>query len=238
MCYDFALRAGAQIVGHVFAERLAPTSAVAEDTLVYLSVLAGQVGLLLDRCRVNELRRNALRPQQELEAARKIQLGLFPRKLDLDPRVEIAALNQPCFEVSGDYYDCRRTEVGSLRFLVADVMGHGLRAALMMARLQLLFDMGIRSGWGLGELDSRLNDALETEGDCVIFATGLLGEVDLDAGILDLVSAGHPWPSILVNGERIACDDSARQAAWGIDVARHRSRTECFSFRGAQPPVS
>ena len=153
--------------------------------------------------------------KRELAAARRIQLGLFPRSLDLDPRLDVAGANRPVFGISGDYYDCQVIGPDRVAFIVADAMGHGLASAMVMTQLQAVFRTAVREGWKLEQLDSRLHEAMVTTWEGEVFATGLLGAVDLASDVLRLLCAGHPWPSILLDGRQVERAAEACAPPWG-----------------------
>lgn len=81
-------------------------------------------------------RQNALlrrRLEQEMAAAAQVQADLLPSGLPSLPNFEMAAHFQPARAVSGDFYDWSLNEDGTLNFTLADVMGKGMPAALLMA---------------------------------------------------------------------------------------------------------
>ncbi|MEB3192729.1 MAG: SpoIIE family protein phosphatase [Snowella sp.] len=69
--------------------------------------------------------------QTELEAAKKIQAGLYPQYLPSLENFELASYCHPSFDVGGDLYDYHWNEVGELVITLADVMGKGMSAALL-----------------------------------------------------------------------------------------------------------
>ncbi|KPK84398.1 MAG: hypothetical protein AMJ81_05715 [Phycisphaerae bacterium SM23_33] len=162
--------------------------------------------------------------KRQLAAARRMQLRLFPRSLDLDPRLDIAGANRPGFGISGDYYDCQALGPDKLAFIVADAMGHGLASGMVMTQLQAVFRTAVREGWELEQLDRRLDEVMATTWEGEVFATGLLGLVDLAGEALWLLSAGHPWPSVLRAGRRVERVVEACAPPWG---APRPSRPAC-----------
>jgi sigma-B regulation protein RsbU (phosphoserine phosphatase) len=162
--------------------------------------------------------------KRQLAAARRIQLGLFPRSLDLDPRLDIAGANRPGFGISGDYYDCQVMGPDRLAFIVADVMGHGLASAMVMTQLQAVFRTAVREGWELEQLDRRLDEVMLSTWEGEVFATGLLGVVDLAGDVLCLLCAGHPWPSVLREGRHVQRLAAAYGSPWGAPRAAKPAR--------------
>ena len=73
---------------------------------------------------------------QELERAREIQQSLLPKEIPQIPGFEVAAAWQPASTVGGDYYDVLRLGEHKLGICIADVVGKGVSAALLMANVQ------------------------------------------------------------------------------------------------------
>lgn len=170
--------------------------------------------------------------KRQLAAARRIQLRLFPRSLDLDPRLDIAGANRPGFGISGDYYDCQVMGPDRLAFIVADVMGHGLASAMVMTQLQAVFRTAVREGWELEQLDRRLDELMLSTWEGEVFATGLLGAVDLAGDVLRLLCAGHPWPSVLRDGKPVERVTEAYAPPWGAPRASRQARPAMLAVSG------
>ena len=66
-----------------------------------------------------------------------------PQTFDLDPRLNGFGVNLPSVHVSGDYYDLIRTGPDTVAFVIADAMGHGMPAALLMAAVRATVRMGL-----------------------------------------------------------------------------------------------
>jgi serine phosphatase RsbU (regulator of sigma subunit)/CHASE2 domain-containing sensor protein len=137
----------------------------------------------------------------ELKAARRIQLGMVPspeRLADLDPRVEIGAVLRPARSVGGDFYDALMVGEDALLFVIGDVAGKGVPAALYMALSKALAKAMLRRGADhLGEAVAALNRDLMDEADDEMGVTLLAGVLDCATGKLALVNAGHENPLVL-----------------------------------------
>jgi len=131
--------------------------------------------------------------ERELALASEIQSGMLPRSFPDCPQVEIAATLQPARQVGGDLYDA--VAVGpKLWFLVGDVAGKGVGAALFMAVTRTLFRAVVPSAGSLGDAVGRINRELARDNDKAMFVTAFLGCLDLPSGELSFVNAGHPPP--------------------------------------------
>ncbi|MFW6163891.1 MAG: SpoIIE family protein phosphatase [Planctomycetota bacterium] len=217
----FPVKAGDRRLGHIYVEFDPARAQPHEETIEYLSLLTRQAALVWENLELQDARRAADELNRELNAARRIQLQLFPTKRALDPRVEIAADNVPASHVSGDYYDFQLLEPGRVLFILADVMGHGLSAALLMAGVQGIFRTGVQAGWDLPTLDRHIDDVVEASGRGETFATGVVGLCDVTDGSLTLISAGHPWPSLRCGSGSPEVVETARSYPWGTFEDRH-----------------
>jgi serine phosphatase RsbU (regulator of sigma subunit) len=216
----FPIKAGDRRLGHVYVELPSAGRKASDEAIEFLSLLTRQVGLLWENLELQAIRHANAELNRELSAARQIQLQLFPRQRDIHPRLDIAAENIPALGVSGDYYDFQLVDPNRVLFILADVMGHGLSAALLMAGVQAVFRTGVRAGWDLPHLDLHLHDMVEATGHGETFVTGILGLCDVTHASLSLLAAGHPWPSICCEDTFVERDPQACSLPWGVVVPR------------------
>ncbi|MFW6107270.1 MAG: SpoIIE family protein phosphatase [bacterium] len=221
----FPIAVGGRRLGHVYAELDRSRRQAPEEAIDLLALLARQAALIWENLQLQGARSEAEELSRELSAARDIQLRLFPEREDLDPRLDIAAQNVPALRVSGDYYDFQACQPGRVAFVLADVMGHGMSAALLMASVQAVFRTGVRSGWELSQIDRRVHELVAASGQGETFVTGILGVCDLTQGQLALLSAGHPWPSIRLGDHTPPRDPEACAPPWGVPADRTPSPT-------------
>lgn len=148
-----------------------------------------------------EQRVAAAEQEGELNAARRIQQGMVPgaeRLAALDPRVGIGAVLEPARTVGGDFYDAVMIDADRLLFMIGDVTGKGVPAALYMALSKALSKSNLtRVGGDLGAAVAALNRDLMAEADEEMGVTLLAGVLDCTDGSLSLVSAGHENPLIV-----------------------------------------
>ena len=140
--------------------------------------------------------------EKELKTARELQLGMVPTRF-CDPehsdKVSLYANLSPAHRVGGDFHDFFFAEDGRLFFVIGDVAGKGIPAALNMARTKTLFRMvAVPERHGsltdAGELLSRINDELASDNPTLTFVTALLGILDTGSGAVQLATAGHLRP--------------------------------------------
>ena len=152
-------------------------------------VLAG-LALLI----VAEIFREGIKMRVDLETARKIQTSLVAAEASQHGSVAIHARMQQAAEVGGDYYDVIDLGDGRLAFVVADVAGKGLPAALLMTllrgSLRSLLSAGLRGTGLMTALNTHL--VANTPGNRMI--TCFYGEIDPATGRLIYINAGHNPP--------------------------------------------
>ena len=137
----------------------------------------------------------------ELQAARGIQLGMVPTRdslAHLDPRIDAAAMLEPARSVGGDFFDAFRVDANRLLFIIADVTGKGVPAALFMAVSKTLAKSVLtREQGGLSHAVETLNGELLRESDDSMGVTMLVVLFDCTNGELVMVNAGHENPVLL-----------------------------------------
>src|SRR5207302_5608429 len=160
-----------------------------------LDALAADAASILDNARLVERERERQRLEQEINIARDIQQALLPRDFREYPHLSVTGFNLPCLSVGGDYFDVFPLGDGRTAFLIADVSGKGLGAALLTTMLQ-----GALSGMTLGtdpaRLFNHLNRFLCDHAEVGRYATMFFGILDAK-GSLEYINAGHPSPILI-----------------------------------------
>lgn len=147
-----------------------------------------------DISRLDEAEENQRMMQSEMKVAHNIQMGIL--RTDFPPGV--AAHLLPMQEVGGDLYDfCERD--GALWFIVGDVSGKGVPAAMMMGATVTLFRNAVRRCEAPADIVSEINTTLSDHNPNLMFVTAFVGRLDLQHGLLTYCCAGHNPP--VLNGE-------------------------------------
>jgi serine phosphatase RsbU (regulator of sigma subunit) len=167
----------------------------------FLSRLSGHMAMALENARLHRDSLEKQRRERDLVLARSIQRGLLPEAPPVVPGYEIAVLNDPCFDVGGDYYDFLQLGPQSLLFVVADVQGKGVAAALVMSNLKATLRALVMHLHSLEVLAFSLNEMLYSA------ATGrylslFLGLVDTRRNVLQYINAGHVPPVVVSAGRQ------------------------------------
>jgi len=146
-----------------------------------------------------QLRDQAAHMRGEVDAARRIQMGLLPdprETLSDDRRFKLAAILEPARIVGGDFYDCFMIDPQRLFFVVADVSGKGLPAALFMASAKSHLKSAALRGGEVGEMFGRAQEEIAHENPEQLFVTAFAGVLDIGTGELEFANAGHEPPFV------------------------------------------
>ncbi len=163
-----------------------------------LSLFANQAAAAIETARLHKEAIEKERIERELELAAAIQREILPRSLPEIAGVELAAANLPTRQVGGDYYDFFPLSNGRLGFLVADVSGKGVPAALLVSTVHAAVHLSIDEAKTIVELVERIDRHLRRYAATRKFLTLFFGVIEPDSGLLRYVSAGHN-PALLVS---------------------------------------
>ena len=144
----------------------------------------------------NERRSGAARESGEIEAASATQRGLLPQSIPQFPGYEISAAWRPAGAVSGDYLDLLRLDANHLALSVADVIGKGVPAALLMSNVQAAVHALAGEMLPTGELCRRINRIVAANVGSGKFITFFYGVLD-SARRFSYTNAGHCEPILV-----------------------------------------
>lgn len=153
--------------------------------------------------------------EHELALAHDMQMSMLPRQMPDRPEIAMAASLKPARSVGGDLYDFL-IDGDRLWFIVADVAGKGVGAALYMAVVKALFRAVAHGGAALGVVVDRINRELCRDNDSLMFITALIGTLSLRTGDVEMVDAGHNPAVILDGAGRLRAVDLPKGVAFGV----------------------
>ncbi len=134
----------------------------------------------------------------QLDVARNIQKGIVPDRYSFSgDNYELHAFSKAAREVEGDFYDVVSLESGEECFVIGDISGKGISAALFMAMVKTTIRENLMSGRGLKETLNRVNRELWLSNPEKMFATVFAVTLNTDSGVLAYANAGHESPLIL-----------------------------------------
>lgn len=184
---------------------------------VFISLLGNTLIAADTRRREAELqlqtsREEAAHVAGELNAARRIQMGMLPNPATVfssEKRFAIAALLEPAQAIGGDYYDCFMLDEQRLCLAIGDVSGKGVPASLFMAISKTLTGTLTRRQLDLGRAVQELECELNRDNTEYLFVTAFIAILDVVSGCMEYVCAGHDAPIVLRNGELSRIDTAA-----------------------------
>jgi sigma-B regulation protein RsbU (phosphoserine phosphatase) len=147
----------------------------------------------------------------ELKAVGDIQRSLLPSELPDIPAVDLAAHYQTSQRAGGDYYDFFPMPDNHWGIFIADVAGHGIPAAVMMAITHAIAHTRPGDATPPGKMLAYLNSTLEGRytNHGVVFVTAFYGVYDAKNRRLTYASAGHPCPRLAREGKVMELDGKA-----------------------------
>jgi sigma-B regulation protein RsbU (phosphoserine phosphatase) len=171
------------------------------------------------------------RMESELEIAREVQNGLFPKDVPYTKTLELRGVCHPARMVSGDYYDFLSLSDSALAIAIGDVAGKGISAALLMATIQSTMRTQLSTGNGAGHINlsparmvANLNKQLYATTTPEKYATFYFALYEDANHTLSYTNAGHLAP-ILLRGNDVQMLGSTGTVVGAFPFARFEERT-------------
>lgn len=155
----------------------------------------------------------------ELQAARTIQLAILPRTAPASKDIDLAACMEPAREVGGDFYDYFMIDEHRLAFMIGDVSGKGVPAALFMVLSRTLLKTQALLGLSAAECVQRTNVQLCGDNASSMFVTLFYGILDLRTGEMEYCNGGHNPPYLLRASGAVEQTDLCGGPLLGVDEA-------------------
>jgi serine phosphatase RsbU (regulator of sigma subunit) len=181
-------------LGVIQVDTMNQKSRFQKDDLDVLASIASQAAIAVDNAQLHE---NAVRQegvQRDLELAHKVQRGLLPAAPPSIGGYHFFDFYEPANQVGGDYYDYIELPGNRLAIVLGDVSGHGVSAALLMAKLSGEVRYCLASEPNPAAAMNRINVSFSRSGWQDRFVTFVLAVVDCARHEITLVNAGHMAP--------------------------------------------
>jgi len=179
------------------------TGSFTRDDVNLLTSIGAQAGMAIHAARMHQELSRRERVERDVRLARRIQRSLLPGAPPEVIGLDIAAHYEAAYHIGGDFYDFIWHDEDHLAFVVGDVSGKSISAALYMARLT----GELRSRTGIAQTPRRLlrqvNEAVSSLGDDGMFATLIYAVYDFERRLLVFSNAGHLSP-LLRRGGRVS----------------------------------
>lgn len=160
-----------------------------------LEAFANLAATAIEKLRFVEQQEQRARFEQELSIAKEIQQSFLPGTLPLRTDLTFAAQYRPALDVGGDFYDIFEVGPDEIYFVIGDVAGKGIPAALLMAQSLSVLRLIIVPGIGPAAALERWNSTLCRRSLRGLFVTATLGRIVPSTRTVEVSSAGHqsPW---------------------------------------------
>lgn len=155
------------------------------------------VGFIRDVTMRKRAEREIRESQEQFRVAREIQQRLFPKSAPLLEGFDIAGATYPAEATGGDYFDYLPMLNDRWGIIVADVTGHGVGPALLMAETRAYLRVLAGRREDVGEILTRANGVLAEDVGSERFVTLFLARLDPKERTLVYASAGHPPAYVL-----------------------------------------
>ena len=162
--------------------------------LKLLTAIASQAAISIYKSQLVEELKEAERVKREMEIAHRIQMSLLPERPPEVEGVELAGMCIPAMEVGGDYYDFLHRD-GRLDLIIADVSGHSVGSALMMAITRTVLRSEIAGGKSPAQVLAATNATMYDDlSRAELFITVFHTSYDKETRTLTYANGGHNPP--------------------------------------------
>jgi sigma-B regulation protein RsbU (phosphoserine phosphatase) len=134
--------------------------------------------------------------EQDMDNASFIQMRLFPKIFPSDSGLDIVYYTRPYIKLMGDYFDFFKISENKTAFIIADVTGHGMPAAMIVSVTSMIFNSLMRLNVSLGKVMCELNNFLSSRYAGIELITAFAGIYDKTKNEIEYVNAGHCQPVI------------------------------------------
>ncbi|MGE0128477.1 MAG: SpoIIE family protein phosphatase [Blastocatellales bacterium] len=181
------------VIGVLYVDSHVIGGTISQTSIKLLESLAFEATKSLESVRLMSQEQEKKQIEQELDMARQVQVALSPTAFKVPDHFEIAAHNIPSRYVGGDFYDFIPLADNRSAFVLGDVSGKGMAAALLAAMAQGAMQVQFASALPLPEVVTSLNKVLVQRSASNRFITLFCATLDPD-GLFSYINAGHNLP--------------------------------------------
>lgn len=175
-----------------------------KDEIYHLSVSVNRMQDAIKR-HISDLQIATIKDERiesELNIARSIQMSMLPRTFPDEKTLSISAILNPAKAVGGDFYDYFHIDDEHICFVIADVSGKGVPAALFMSVTMSYIRAYATASKTPSQIINTVNTMIALNNDANMFVTIFLGIIDIKSGALSYVNAGHTEPYLISSGKK------------------------------------
>ena len=198
-----------------------------ERALAIARIVASQCAVAITNAKLYGQAIEGARMAEQMRLAGVVQRRMIPQESPCCMGVDIAAIYQPCFEIGGDLYDFVRLDEHTIAVAVADVMGKGIPAAIMMSMFRGAIRAYSDGGYGrhsMAEIASRLNKVACRECRDGEFITLFLAAINVKDMTVTYCNCGHE-PGLLIRGGTVSELDKGGLVLGVMEDAEYETET-------------
>ena len=182
-------------IGVIQLDTLRSSVAFKEGDLETLATIALQGSLAIQKSDLFEEASKAREMRSDLKLAHELQQRFLPQRPPKSEQYNFASYYRAMQQVGGDYYDYIKLDEDHVAIIVADVVGHGIAAAMLMAKVSAESRFALATSKSAAEAINQLNEIL-TEMNLDRFVTLCLCLLNTKENTVEIVNAGHMPPII------------------------------------------
>jgi serine phosphatase RsbU (regulator of sigma subunit)/pSer/pThr/pTyr-binding forkhead associated (FHA) protein len=184
-----------EAIGVVQLDTLRSSIVFTEEDLELLATIGMQASLTIKKADLFEEAKRSREMGQDLALAHELQSRFLPQKAPEVEAYSFASFYQPMQQVGGDYFDYVELDDEHVAIILADVVGHGIAAAMLMAKVSAESRFALATTKSASAAMERLNNKL-TDMRLNRFVTLVLCLLNTKTNTLEIVNAGHMPPVI------------------------------------------
>ena len=166
-----------------------------------MEAIVQMVAIAIDNARTHERLVEQEVRQHDLDLAKSIQSSFLPESPPLVPGYGVAFHVTSAYEVGGDFYDAVRLADGRTAYLLGDISGKGVSAAMLMSSILRDIHAELTAGGHASEMVGRFNSSLCRSARNGMFVSLILMILDAERGEVEIANAGHPSPVLIRSGQ-------------------------------------
>ena len=232
LCMPMTTRKG-ELIGVIQVLNKTDGGTFQEGDEKLLEALCIQAGVAIVRARLTEAFLEKQRIEESLKLAADIQMGMLPSTFPAFPErndFDLFAGIIPAKEVGGDFYDFFLIDKKHLCFVIGDVSGKGIPAALFMALTKTQIKASSSRRRTPGDILFRANNDLCHENESSMFCTLFYGIMNTETGEVTYANAGHNPPYLITNsGEPVQIESTGGIALGVMEEMEFESATFTIS---------
>lgn len=178
------------------------------------------VDLKANLARVSNMSKAKEKLESELSIARTIQISALPKNFPIHNAMELTAFMRTAKEVGGDFYDFFFINKNNFAFIIADVSGKGITAALYMMSAKTMIKNMLQVGYPLNVAADKVNIGLYDNNSRGMFVTAFICVLNLTTGKIQYINAGH-CPPLIKTAEGYHYLTPVRNLMLGIMPTQH-----------------